>query len=144
MNNMNYFLAKAEPEGDFSIDDLERVGIEPWTGVHNYQALQYIKSWQIGDKVFMYHSQKEKTIAGLMEVVSNPEKDLNDERGISWFANLKFVEKYPIEKRVTLKQIKDSGLFDDFLLVRNSRLSVLPCPIEFVNWINNTMVLNTV
>ena len=133
---MNYFLAKAEPNGDFSIDDLERVNIEPWTGVRNYQAIGVIKSMKIGDYVYFYHSQKERCIAGLMKVISTPEKDMHDERNISWFVNMQFVENYPVEERITLQQIKESGLFADFALVRNSRLSVMQCPQEFVEWMN--------
>jgi predicted RNA-binding protein with PUA-like domain len=132
---MKYFLAKSEPEGDFSIEDLQRVGVEPWTGIHSYQAIGVLKTWEVGDKIFMYHSVKNSCIAGLMEVVSVPEKDMNDTRGISWFANVKFIENYPIEKRISLKTIKESSLFNDFALVRQSRLSVMLCPQEFVDWV---------
>lgn len=134
MNSPRYFLAKSEP-GSYSIDDLEKDNVTPWDGVHNYQAINFIKEWKIGDFVFIYHSMGEAAIAGLAKVVSKPKKDENDPRDISWLADVEFVAKYPEDKRVNLKQIKASGLFPDFLLVRNPRLSVMPCPEDFVEWV---------
>jgi predicted RNA-binding protein with PUA-like domain len=130
----NYYLAKTEPT-TFSIDDLQLEGITKWDGVHSHQAINFIKNWKIGDKVFIYHSVGQASIVGLGEVVTEPEKDLDDERNISWFARVKFVHKYPAEKRISLKQIKESGLFGDFYLVRQSRLSVMSCPDDFVSWL---------
>lgn len=132
----NYFLAKTEPSA-FSIDDLEREGVTTWDGVHSHQAINFIKSWKIGDKVFIYHSTGHSTIVGLGEVVSEPEKDMKDERNISWFAKVKFVCKYPEDKCISLKKIKETGKFDDFYLVKQSRLSVMLCPIEFVYWLKH-------
>src|SRR5690606_7814640 len=70
-----YWLMKSEP-GDFSIDDLERVGTEPWTGVRNYQARNYMRQMQVGDGVLFYHSNCEVPgIYGLAEVASAPYPD---------------------------------------------------------------------
>jgi predicted RNA-binding protein with PUA-like domain len=53
---MRYWLMKTEPD-DFSIDDLERVGKEPWSGVRNYQARNSMRDdMKVGDKVLVYHS----------------------------------------------------------------------------------------
>ncbi len=131
---MKYFLAKTEP-GTYSIEDLEREGVTPWDGVHNYQAVNVIKSWNIGDKVFIYHSMGQARIVGLGTVVSNPKKDETDPRGISWFADIQYIRTYSEDQRVSLKQVKESGLFGDFALVRQSRLSVMECPQEFVDWL---------
>ncbi len=132
---MVYFLAKTDPE-TYSINDLQRDGETIWDGVHNYQAINYIKSWKIGDRVFLYHSQDEKKIVGLMEVVGEPYKDLHDKRNISWVAKVRFRSRLPEEKQVSLKEIKESGLFSDFLLVTHSRLSVMPCPPDFITWMD--------
>jgi predicted RNA-binding protein with PUA-like domain len=133
-----YFLAKSEPS-TYSIDDLEHDQVTTWDGVHNYQAINFIKAWKPGDYVFLYHSQGQNSITGLAKVVSQPIKDPNDSRNISWIADLQFVRKYPEQDRVTLKQVKDSGLFNDFWLVRNSRLSVMQCPDDFVQWIAQSL-----
>ena len=51
-----YWLMKSEPDA-FSIDDLQRVGIEPWNGVRNYQARNFMRDgMQVGDGVLFYHS----------------------------------------------------------------------------------------
>ena len=131
---MKYFLAKTEP-GAYSIEDLEREGVTRWDGVHNHQAINVIKSWSIGDRVFIYHSMGQARIVGLGEVVTKPHKDEQDERGISWLADIRYIRTYPEDRRVSLKEVKESGMFTDFALVRQSRLSVMECPEEFVKWL---------
>jgi predicted RNA-binding protein with PUA-like domain len=132
---MTYYLAKTDPE-TFSIQDFEKEKITTWDGVHNYQAINCIKQWKIGDMVYVYHSMGKACIVGLSKVVSEPVKDENDKRGISWKADLEIIESYPESKYVTLKEIKNTGLFDDFALIRQSRLSVMACTPEFINWVN--------
>ena len=127
-----YFLAKSEPSS-YSIDDLVEDGVTWWDGVHNYQAINVIKSWNVGDKVFFYRSLKEPAVVGLMEVISNPIFDTLDKQKISWKAQCKILEVF--EEPVKLKEIKSSGRFDSFILVRNSRLSVMACTQEFVSYV---------
>jgi len=70
-----YWLMKSEP-GDFGIDDLQRVGTEPWTGVRNYQARNFMRQMQVGDGVLFYHSNCEVPgIYGIAEVASAPYPD---------------------------------------------------------------------
>src|SRR3546814_5572928 len=70
-----HWLMKSEP-GEFSIDDLKRVGTEPWTGVRNYQARNFMRQMQVGDGVLFYHSNCEVPgIYGVGEVVSAPYPD---------------------------------------------------------------------
>ena len=130
---MNYFLAKTEPS-TYSIHSLQKDGETVWDGVHSYAALKAIKAWKPGDLVYVYHSGGESKIVGLMEVVGEPYKDPHDDRGISWVAKVRFKSIFPLEKQVTLKEIKESGLFVDFALVKQSRLSTMPCPQNFVEW----------
>jgi len=129
-----YFLAKTDPE-TYSIDDLQHDGKTVWDGVHNYQAINVIKTWKPGDLIFIYHSLGEAAIVGLAEVIGNPHPDANDKRGISWCAEIQYLQTYPPQQRVTLAQVKQSGQFNDFALVRQSRLSTMECPITFVNWV---------
>jgi predicted RNA-binding protein with PUA-like domain len=68
---MNYFLAKTEPS-TYSITNLESDGETIWDGVHNYQAINVIKSMVVGDHVYIYHSMTDKKIVGLAEVVGAP------------------------------------------------------------------------
>lgn len=66
-----YWLMKSEPD-TFSIDDLERVGTEPWNGVRNYQARNFMRDgMHVGDGVFFYHSNcKVPGIVGIAKVAS--------------------------------------------------------------------------
>lgn len=73
---MRYWLMKSEPDA-FSIDDLKAVGVEPWDGIRNYQARNFMRDeMKKGDKVFFYHSScAEPGIVGIMKVASEPYPD---------------------------------------------------------------------
>jgi predicted RNA-binding protein with PUA-like domain len=122
MNN-SWWLVKADPENDYSIDDLAKDGHTIWDGVHNNQAILNIQKMKTGDKLYFYHSQKEKSIVGLAEVVSEPYENTDDPRR-SWAMKIKFIKKF--KSPIHLSIIKSHPEFNDFLLVRNSRLSVMP------------------
>jgi predicted RNA-binding protein with PUA-like domain len=132
---MNYYLVKTDPE-TYSISNLKKDKETIWDGVRNFQAINFIKAWEIGDKLFIYHSQGETKIMGLAEVIGTAFKDPNDDRNVSWAAKIKFIKEFDPQNQVSLTEIKNSGLFDDFLLVRNPRLSVIECPKEFVTWMS--------
>lgn len=127
---MNYFLAKTEPF-TYSVEDLEREGVSAWNGVRNPQAIKYIRMMEVGDRVFIYHSKAERAICGLAEVVAEPELDTEVKK--SWKVELKFLRM--IEPAVSLEEIKKTGLFGDFKLVTQSRLSTMPVPEDFVEWL---------
>lgn len=68
---MNYWLMKSEP-GNFSLDDLQRrpAQTEPWDGVRNYQARNFMRQMQVGDQAFFYHSNARPSgIVGIVEIV---------------------------------------------------------------------------
>ena len=136
-----YWLMKSEPT-DFSIDDLERVVTEPWTGVRNYQARNFMRQMQVGDGVLFYHSNTEVPgIYGLAEVASAPYHDptqfqkkskYHDEKATReqprWdLVDVKFVRK--LSRAISLDEIRGhaDALGEEFALIRKgSRLSVLP------------------
>ena len=130
---MNYYLAKSEP-GTYSIDDLARDGETAWDGVHNFQAIAFIKSMNPGDLVYIYHSQTDKAIVGLAEVTGMPFENTADPRP-SWAVKLKFVKKYT--ETVTLAKVKSEPSLKSFMLVTHSRLSVMPVPADAVTWIDS-------
>jgi predicted RNA-binding protein with PUA-like domain len=127
---MAYFLAKTDPE-TYSIDDLERDGTTEWDGVRNPTAVGHIRTMKPGDTVVIYHSQDDKAVVGLAKVVSEPRPDANDER--SWVADFQYVRH--ARKPVTLREIKESHEFDDWALVRQGRLSTMPAPDAFWDWL---------
>ena len=133
---MAYFLAKTDP-GTYSIDDLERDVTTTWDGVRNAAALQAIRAMRPGDEVLIYHSQGEAAIVGLARVISEPSPDPKDSK--SWVVDLTFVRR--LEQPVTLREIKESHLFDDWSLVRQGRLSTMGVPDNVIAWLKEKKVL---
>lgn len=126
---MRYFLAKSEP-GVYSIDDLQNDGRTTWDGVTNAQAVRAIRSMQKGDRVFIYHSGGVSAVVGLAEVVAEPRDDVKNAK--SAVVDLAYVGR--LEPPTTLTEVKKSALFDDWALVRQSRLSTMEAPETFVEW----------
>jgi predicted RNA-binding protein with PUA-like domain len=133
---MAYFLAKTDPK-TYSIDDLERDKTTIWDGVRNAAALMAIRAMHQGDEVLIYHSQGEAAIVGLARVVSEPRADPNNPK--SWVVDMTFVRK--LTESVTLREIKESHLFDDWALVRQGRLSTMSVPENMVAWLKEKKAL---
>lgn len=127
---MAYFLAKTDPE-TYSIDDLQRDGRTVWDGVRNAQAIQAIRAMRPGDKVFIYHSMGQSAVIGLARVLSEPRPDPNDTK--SAVVDIEFIER--LDPPTTLAEIKKSGEFNDWSLVRQSRLSTMAAPDAFAKWL---------
>lgn len=138
---MAYWLMKSEPE-EFSIDDLERVGSEPWNGVRNYQARNYMRDgMRPGDGVLFYHSNCQPPgIVGLAKVAAkarpdptqfDPESDYYDPgskpEDPRWLlVDVAFDRR--LRRMIPLDELKQhaEALQDFALLRRGNRLSVLP------------------
>lgn len=129
---MPFFLAKTDP-GTYSIDDFIRDKSTVWDGVTNALAARAISTMTKGDNVFLYHSLGESAVVGLAKVLSPPRLDPNNPK--SWVVDMKFMTR--LDPPTSLKTIKESGLFEDFALVRNSRLSTMACPENFVAWLRS-------
>lgn len=128
---MNYFLAKTDPE-TYSIDQLEREHKTVWDGVKNPQALRAIASMRPGDRVFMYHSGGDAAVVGLAKVASQPRPDPKNSK--LTVVDLEFVAR--LDPPTTLREIKESGNFNDWALVRQGRLSTMTAPPAFVTWLS--------
>jgi predicted RNA-binding protein with PUA-like domain len=126
---MQYFLAKTDPE-TYSIDNLEKEKKTVWDGVRNPQAVRAIRDMQPGDKVFIYHSGGLSAVVGLAKVVSEGRTDPKNDK--SAVAEFEFLGR--LEPPATLAEIKRSGLFGDWALVRQGRLSTMAAPEKFVEW----------
>lgn len=120
---MNTWLVKSEP-GAWSWDDHVKKGVEPWSGVRNYQACNNMKAMKKGDRAFFYHSVDEKRIVGVLEVVGEYRPDPTDESKRFGLVDFKALE--PLKTPVTLAQIKNDPRLEHLALVRQSRLSVTP------------------
>lgn len=127
---MRYFLAKTDPE-TYSLEQLERDGQTVWDGVRNPQAVRAIRDMKTGNRVFIYHSMGEAAITGVADICGDGRDDPKDPK----LAVADFRFRGRIEPPVTLREIKESGEFNDWALVRQSRLSTMEAPPEFVEWI---------
>jgi predicted RNA-binding protein with PUA-like domain len=128
---MKYWLFKSEPS-TWSWDQQVARGEagEEWDGVRNYQARNNMRAMEIGDRGFFYHSQKDKAIVGVVEVIalSHPDSTIDDPR---WeCVDIKAV--CSLEVPVTLEMCKGDPRLEQMVLVNNSRLSVQPvAPAEW-------------
>ena len=122
---MRYWLFKSEPS-TWSWDNQVAKGDagEEWDGVRNYQARNHMRDMKVGDRGFFYHSQKEKSVVGIVEVIaeSHPDSTTDDDR---WdCVDIKAIE--PVKTPVSLQDIKSDPRLADMVLVNNTRLSVQP------------------
>lgn len=122
---MRYWLMKSEPDA-FSWDDLVAKGEagEEWDGVRNYQARNNMREMALGDRAFFYHSQSDKAVVGICEVVAlaHPDSTTDDPR---WeCVDVRAVQ--PMPRPVTLAMCRDEPRLAEMALLRNSRLSVQP------------------
>ena len=126
---MNYWLLKSEPES-WSWDQQKAKGAkgEPWSGVRNFTAAKNMREMKKGDRGFFYHSGKERSIVGIVEVVKTAYPDPTDKDGKAVTVDIKPVQ--PVKQPVTLAAIKADPKFKEFKLVRQSRLSVVPVSDE--------------
>ena len=126
---MAYFLAKTDPE-TYSIDDLEREERTAWDGVTNPQAVRAIRLMRPGDRVFIYHSGGVSGVVGMATVRSEPRDDPKNPK--SAVVELEFSGR--LDPPTPLAEIKQSGEFADWALVRQGRLSTMAAPEKFVKW----------
>lgn len=122
---MRYWLFKSEPS-TWSWQDQINIGDagEEWDGVRNYQARNFMREMKLGDRGFFYHSQKEKSVVGIVEVIAEAHQDSTTEDERWECVDIKAIETVPTP--VTLDQIKADERLADMVLVKNSRLSVQP------------------
>jgi predicted RNA-binding protein with PUA-like domain len=124
---MQYWLMKSEPDA-YSWSKLVADGKGHWDGVRNHQASNNLKAMRKGDRAFFYHSNIGKEIVGVMEIVREHYPDHTDPKWVMVDVKPLFPVKHP----VTLAQVKAEPRLKDLLLVRHSRLSVVPvAPAEW-------------
>ena len=128
---MQYWLLKSEPNV-WSIDQQKKTGIKgtPWDGVRNYQAAKNLKDMRKGDLCFFYHSNIGKEIVGVVEIIKEAFLDKTDKDSRFVAVQVKFKEK--LKMAVTLEEIKNYKNLNHLLLIKQSRLSVMP--IDSKSW----------
>jgi predicted RNA-binding protein with PUA-like domain len=118
-----YWMVKQEPEA-YSFDDLVRDGRTDWTGVRNFQARNNLRQMQVGDRVLFYHSGEQKAVVGIAQVAkaAYPDPTANEEQWVA--VDIKPVK--PLREPVPLLTIRVEPELANMLLIRQSRLSVMP------------------
>lgn len=137
---MQYWLLKTEPD-TFSITDLRRVGKSEWEGVRNYQARNFMRAMQIGDKALLYHSNDgdQTGVAGEMVVATLAHPDSAQFKSDSPYFDPKSSAHNPrwwcvdvtytstLARVVTLEELKNDREFTDSRLTqKGNRLSIVP------------------
>jgi predicted RNA-binding protein with PUA-like domain len=123
MNPPGHWLVKQEPES-YSWEDFVRDGRTSWDGVRNYQARNSLRGMHAGDPVLFYSSGESKAVVGIAKVVraGYPDPTADDPAWIS--VELGAVKA--LKRPVTLAEIKADAALAGVILVRHSRLSVMP------------------
>jgi predicted RNA-binding protein with PUA-like domain len=120
---MAQWLVKEEPE-HYSYGQLARDRKTVWAGVRNPLAQKHLRGIRKGDRIFYYHTGKEKAVVGVARAASNAYPDPGDASGKLYVVDVTPDEK--LAQPVTLAAIKADRAFASFALVRMSRLSVMP------------------
>jgi predicted RNA-binding protein with PUA-like domain len=128
---MNW-LFKEEPE-NYSFDSLLKDKLTVWSGVRNPVAQKHLHAVKKGDRIFYYHTGEEKSIVGVAESAKDAYPDPDDSK----FAVVDVRPVRKLARPVTLAEVKADPAFEDFALVRISRLSVMPVTDEQWKWIEN-------
>lgn len=126
---MAHWLLKSEPSS-WSWDQQVAAGAKGtfWNGVRNHSAKLNLMAMKKGEKGFFYHSNEDKAIVGIVEIIKTYYPDHTDESGKFGMVDVKAAK--PLKKPVTLADIKAEPRLKDMVLVNNSRLSVQPVTDE--------------
>ena len=122
---MAYWLFKSEPNTWGWNDQVAKGDVgEEWDGVRNYQARNNMRAMKVGDLGFFYHSVNEKQIVGIVEVCAESHQDSTTEDERWDCVDVRAVA--PVPRPVTLAEIKADPALENFALIKQSRLSVVP------------------
>lgn len=128
---ISHWLLKTEPE-TFSYQQLVEDKKTQWNGVRNFQARNFLKEAAVGDLAIIYHSGEERAAVGIAEVIREAYPDPDPKKPGDWVQiDIKPVQV--LSRSVSLKEIKADSRLNDLLLIRQSRLSVMPISFEHFN-----------
>jgi predicted RNA-binding protein with PUA-like domain len=125
----SYWLLKSEPDTWSWEEQIARGEKgEPWSGVRNFQARNYLRAMKKGDRGFFYHSNIQRAVVGTLEIVREAYPDPTAEAG-DWSV-VDVVARDTLKTPVTLVMAKSDPLLATMVLVNNTRLSVQPVTAE--------------
>ncbi len=121
------YLLKSEPD-KYSYDDLQREGETVWDGIRNPQALITLRNMRKGEHCVIYHSNVGKEAVGTATVIKVDAADPKNP-----LVTLKAGKR--LKQTKPLSAMREEPLFDDSLLFRQFRLSVVPLSEEQYDWL---------
>ena len=121
------YLLKTEPN-KYSFDDLLRDGETVWDGIANNQALLYLRGMKKGEKLVIYHSNIGKAAIGTAKVLSVDATDPKNPKVV-----IQPVKRLKTEK--DLAAIRAAAVFQDSIMFRQFRLSVVPLTDAQYDWL---------
>ena len=120
---MAQWLVKEEPD-HYGYEQLERDRKTVWAGVRNPLAQKHLRGIRRGDRIFYYHTGKQKAVVAIAKAASDAYPDPDDASARMFVVDV--VPDKTLRRPVTLAEIKADRAFASFPLVRMSRLSVMP------------------
>ena len=123
IRGMAQWLVKEEPE-HYAYDQLERDRKTTWSGVRNPLAQKHLRAIRRGDRIFYYHTGKQKAVVATAKASTDAYPDPADASGKSFVVDI--VPDRKLARPVTLAELKADPAFSTFPLVRMGRLSVMP------------------
>lgn len=118
---MNYWLLKSDPD-TYSWQDLEKDQQTRWEGVRNFQARNQLRAMKVGDLAFFYHSQLDREIVGIVEIVKEAYPDPTATEGDWSCVDIRLV--CPVGRSIGLEEIRNTPGLQQMPLVTHARLSV--------------------
>ena len=129
---MATWILKTEPS-TYSFDDLAREGTATWDGVKNPAAIRNLAAMTKGDRLLIYHTGDEKAVVGLAALTRTAYPDPRQQSGGLLVVDIEAGRR--LRTAVPLSAIKAQPLFADSPLVKQGRLSVVPCTAAQADWI---------
>jgi predicted RNA-binding protein with PUA-like domain len=127
----DHWLIKSEPY-KYPWSQLARDGRTRWDGVRNFEARNHLRAMRKGDLALYYHSNEGKEIVGVAKVVREAYPDPTAPADDADWSAVDFAPAFPLAQPVTLATIKASPVLSEMLLVKRSRISVVPVtPAEY-------------
>ena len=121
------YLLKTEPS-KYSFADLQRDGETIWDGIANNTALLNLRNMKRGDKLVIYHSNEGKAAVGIAKVLSVSAEDPKNPQ-------VRIAPVKAIKRPKELSAIREAAVFQDSILFRQFRLSVVPITQDQYDWL---------
>lgn len=123
ITTMQYWLIKSDPE-TYDWNDIVKQKTDVWDGVRNYAARLHLRAMKKNDLVLFYHSGGDRCIKGIVRIAKEAYPDPTAKEGDWTAVDIKYVK--PLQQDVSLAEIKAEPSLADILLIKISRLSVMP------------------